>query len=126
MRDPVEVARAIAGAQAQDRYAGPLTFRSRSRRLTGADVERARAEDRSLLRTWVMRKTIHLIPSDDAGWMLPLFEPEIERWSRRRLEQLAMPAATQGRALRAIAKALDRDGPLTRSEAAERLAGAGI
>ena len=36
--DPVEVARAIAGAQAQDVYAGPLTFRSRSRRLTRADI----------------------------------------------------------------------------------------
>ena len=71
------MARAIAGAQAQDTYAGPLTFRSRSRRLTAADIERARTEERSLLRTWVMRRTIHLIPTDDAGWMLPLFEPEI-------------------------------------------------
>ena len=80
-KDPAEIARAIAGAQAQDVYAGPLTFRSRSRRLTAADITRARTEERSLLRTWVMRMTIHLIPTDDAGWMLPLFEPGIERWS---------------------------------------------
>ena len=125
-RDPVEVAKAIAGAQAQDRYAGPLTFRSRSRRLTASEVERARTKERSLLRTWVMRKTIHLIPSDDAGWMLPLFEPETERWSRRRLGQLGMPTTTQDRALRAVARALDREGPLTRSEIAERLARRGI
>ena len=45
MRDPVEVARAIAGAQAQDIHAGPLTFRSRSRRLTLADIYRARTEE---------------------------------------------------------------------------------
>ena len=48
----MEIARAIAGAQAQDVYAGPLTFRSRSRSLTAADIKRARTEDRSLLRTW--------------------------------------------------------------------------
>ena len=83
--DPAEIARSIAGAQAQDVYAGPLTFRSRSRKLTAADIKRARTEERSLLRTWVMRTTVHLIPTDDAGWWLPLFEPGIERWSRRRL-----------------------------------------
>ena len=71
----MEIARAIAGAQAQDVYAGPLTFRSRSRSLTAADIKRARTEERSLLRTWVMRMTIHLIPTEDAGWWLPLFEP---------------------------------------------------
>jgi len=124
--DPVEIARAIAGAQAQDRHAGPLTFRSRSRSLTAADIERARTEDRSLLRTWVMRKTIHLIPSDDAGWMLPLFEPETERWSRRRLGQLGMPESTQEKALREVERALEREGPLTRTELGERVAAAGI
>jgi hypothetical protein len=125
-RDPAELARAIAGAQAQDRYAGPLTFRSRSRRLTAADVERARSEERSLLRTWVMRKTIHLIPRDDASWLLPLFEPETARWSRRRLEQLGVPAAAQQKALRAVRQALEREGPLTRTELAQRVAAAEV
>jgi hypothetical protein len=125
-RDPAEIARSIAGAQAQDVYAGPLTFRSRSRRLTAADITRARTEERSLLRTWVMRTTIHLIPTDEAGWWLPLFEPGIERWSRRRLEQLGLPAAKQDKALRVAAGALADDGPLTRSEVRERIEAAGI
>ena len=125
-RDPVEVAREIAGAQAQDVYAGPLSFRSRSRSLTAADVRRARTEDRSLLRTWVMRKTIHLIPADDADWWLPLFEPMIESWSRRRLEQLGMPRRDQDRALRAIGRALAAEGPLTRPELRERVVAAGV
>src|SRR3954451_7650328 len=125
-RDPVEIARAIGGAQAQDAYAGPLTFRSRSRGLTAADIKRARTEERSLLRTWVMRMTIHLIPTDDAGWWLPLFEPGIERWSRRRLEQLGLPAAKQERALAVIARDLADEGPLTRTEARERVEAAGV
>jgi hypothetical protein len=126
IRDPVEIARQIAGAQAQDRYAGPLSFRSRSRRITAADVTRARTEERSLLRTWVMRMTIHLIASEDATWMLPLFEPRIERWGRRRLEQLGLPASAQRKALRAIGRSLESDGPMTRSEAGDRARAAGV
>lgn len=126
IRDPAELARAIAGAQAQDVYAGPLTFRSRNSRLTAADITRARTEDRSLLRTWVMRMTIHMIPSDDAWWWLPLFEPGIDRWSRRRMEQLGLPASEHDKGLAAIARALDREGPLTRPEAADRVEAAGV
>jgi uncharacterized protein YcaQ len=125
-RDPAQIARSIAGAQAQDVYAGPLTFRSRSRKLTAADIERARTEDRTLLRTWVMRTTVHLIPTEDAGWWLPIFEPRIEKWSRRRLSQLGMPAGQENKALRVIAEALAGEGPLTRPELAERVVQAGI
>lgn len=124
-RDPAQIARQTAGIQAQDPAAARLSFRSRSRALTAADVDLARTEERSLLRTWLMRMTIHMVPTEDAGWMLPLFEPAIERWSRRRLEQLGMPSTTQERAVRAIARALD-DGPLTRTEAAERVTEAGV
>ncbi len=126
IRHPADLARAIAGAQAQDVYAGPLTFRSRSPRLTRGDVDRARTEERSLLRTWVMRMTIHMIPSDDAGWMLPLFEPGIERWSRRRLDQLGMAPRNVTKALRITRRTLEREGAVTRPELRERIAAAGI
>lgn len=125
-RDPAGIAGAIAGAQAQDVYAGPLTFRSRSRRLTAPDIKRARTEERSLLRTWLMRMTIHLTPTEDAGWWLPLFEPAIATWSARRLEQLGLPRPKQEKALAVIARALAEEGPMTRSEARERVAAAGI
>lgn len=125
-RDPAEIARAVAGVQAQDQFAARLSFRSRSRRLKASDIDRARTEERSLLRTWVMRMTIHLIPSEDAGWWLPLFEPRIEKWSRRRLEQLGMPPRIQERALREVVRMLEQDGPLTRTEVGNRLRGIGI
>jgi hypothetical protein len=78
-----------------------------------------------LLRTWVMRTTVHLIPTEDAGWWLPIFEPGIEKWSRRRLSQLGMPEGQADKALRVIADAL-ADGPMTRPEAAERVVEAGV
>ena len=126
VKHPAAIARAIGGAQAQDVYAGPLTFRSRSRKLTAADVKRARTEERSLLRTWVMRMTIHMIPTDDAGWWLPLFEPWIERWQRKRLVELGMPARDAGKALKVVGRALGDEGPMTRTEARERVKAAGI
>jgi winged helix DNA-binding protein len=55
-----------------------------------------------------------------------LFEPDIERWSRRRLAQLGMPAGKQDKALRVAAQVLADDGPLTRSEVRERIQAAGI
>jgi hypothetical protein len=73
-----------------------------------------------------MRKTIHMIPTDDAGWWLPLFEPGIAKWSSRRLEQLGLPRAKQERALAVIARALADEGPMTRTDARERVVAAGV
>ncbi len=72
-----------------------------------------------------MRMTIHLIPTEDAGWWLPLFEPGIERWSRRRLGQLGLSEGKQEKALRIAAGALD-EGPVTRSELRERIQSGGV
>ena len=124
--DPAEIARAIGGAQAQDTYAGPQQFRSRSRRLTAEDIGRARTEERSLLRTWVMRMTVHLIPTEDAAWWLPLYEPTMERWHRGRLGELGMPPRDADRALKVIGRALGDEGPMTRTEARERVERAGV
>ncbi len=117
----------LAGpVQAQEPRAARLAFRARSRRLTAADVDRARTEDRSLLRAWVMRRTVHLIPSEDAGWMVPLFADGTVRWSRRRLAHFGLDRAGQDRALAVLHEAVDRDGPLTRTELAVRLEAAGF
>jgi hypothetical protein len=67
-----------------------------------------------------------MIPTDDAGWWLPIFEPGIERWSRRRLDQLGMPAGQLDKALRVMSKALADEGPLTRPQLAERVVSAGV
>jgi hypothetical protein len=123
---PAEVLRAIAGAQAQEPRAGRLQLRARSRKLTAETVEAARVDERSILRTWVMRMTAHLIPTDDAGWLAPLFAGRISAWSRRRLEKLGIAEAARDRALKAIRRKLDADGPLTRGDAMEIATRAGF
>jgi hypothetical protein len=126
VRDPVDVVRLAGPVQAQEPRAARLAFRARSRTLTAADVDRARTEDRSLLRAWCMRKTIHLIPAEDAGWILPLFAPIIVRWSRRRLNHFGLDRRGQDRALKLLHDAVDADGPLTRPQLGDRLERAGF
>jgi winged helix DNA-binding protein len=126
LRHPVDVVREAGPVQAQEPRAARLAFRARARGLTAADVDRARTEERSLLRAWAMRKTVHLIPSEDAGWLLPLFAETIVRWSRKRLTDFGLDRRGQDRALAVLHRAVDEDGPLTRPELAERLAEAGF
>jgi hypothetical protein len=112
--------------QAQEPRAAKLAFRARARGLVAADVDRARTEERSLLRAWMLRGTAHLIPSEDAGWLLPVFSERIVRWSRKRLAHFGLDRGAQDRALALLHHAVDDDGPLTRTELAERLAAAGF
>ena len=126
IRHPADVARASGPVQAQEPRAAKLAFRARARGLVAADVDRARAEEASLLRAWCMRKTVHLIATEDAGWLLPLFSETIVRWSRKRLADFGLDRRRQDRALALLHRAVDDDGPLTRRELGRRLAGAGF
>lgn len=94
--------------------------------MTAADVERARLEERSIIRHWVMRMTVHLFPVEDFGWLTPLYADRIVSWSMRRLEALGLTPTERDRALAAIRKAIGRDGAVTRTAAMEIAASTGI
>ena len=126
VRHPADVARLAGPIQAQEPRAAKLAFRARARGLTAAEVDRARTEERSLLRAWMMRKTVHLIPSEDAGWLLPLFSEQIVRWSRKRLNDFGLDPVGQDRAMAVLHAAVASEGALTRPELAERLESAGF
>ena len=57
---------------------------------TLAEVERARFEERSVARTWVMRGTLHLVPAEDARWMVALLGPIGLKKSARRIAELGV------------------------------------
>lgn len=126
IRHPADVARLAGPLQAQEPRAAQLAFRARSRNLIAADVDRARTEERSLLRAWCMRRTAHLLPSEDAGWLVPLFSEPIVRQARKRLNDFGLDRDGQDRALALLHEAVDSEGALTRPELAERLAAAGF
>lgn len=70
-RAPADVARAFGAVQAQDLYASLYAIGLRMADATEGAVERA-VTDKTIVRTWPMRNTIHFIPAKDTRWMLKL------------------------------------------------------
>src|SRR3954452_4367844 len=116
----VETVRAAAALQAQDAGAAHLGIRARRPGSTLAEVEAARFEDRLIARTWVMRGTLHLIPAEDARWMVALLGPVGLKKSARRIAELGVGD------VRAEARAALADGPLTRRELADAVRARGV
>jgi hypothetical protein len=78
-RTPADVVRWFGAVQSQDLPASLWAVGLRmGRAVTEADVERAVA-DRSVIRSWPMRGTIHLMPAEDARWMVRLLAPRLDR-----------------------------------------------
>ncbi|HYP40830.1 MAG TPA: winged helix DNA-binding domain-containing protein [Chloroflexia bacterium] len=116
----------LCGIQAQDAPAAALAVRARSAGLTAADVEHARVHERSIVRTWGPRGTLHLLATEDLGWLLSLLRPIFVPADQRRRMQLGLDEETCARAIRVIRDALASQGPLTRAELVERMAAHGI
>ena len=114
---PADVERAAfrsAGIQAQDLTASRLGLWARTAGLDQAAVIRACDTERTVVRSWLMRGTLHLVPSADLRWMVGLFGPRtISRYRRRRLD-LGLDDEVCARALDLIPEILDR--PLPRAE----------
>ena len=125
LRGPAELVRAIGGVQAQEPRAGALSIRVRTEGLNAAAVERAIAEERSIVRTWAMRGTIHFVASDDARWLHDLLTPLAVPGQMRALDSLGVPEGDRTRAVALIRRAL-AGGPLTRAELCEELQRGGI
>ena len=68
--DPAAIARAMCTAQAQSFDAARHQLRVRSTGISAASVDRAFEQERSVVRTWLMRGTLHLCAADDLRWML--------------------------------------------------------
>jgi hypothetical protein len=120
------VLEAVFALQAQDTRASRLAVRARSDGLSAADVIRACNETRSVVRTWAMRGTLHMVAAEDVGWLVNLLGPGIAAADRRRRLQLGLDDALSERALKAIKAILAASGSLTRAELMERLARKGV
>lgn len=71
LETPAAVVRWFGAVQAQEFTHALYALGLRMPNATEATVERAIA-DKSIVRTWPMRGTLHFIPSEDARWMLKL------------------------------------------------------
>ena len=123
--DVVSAAAMVCGIQAQDGPASRLGVRARTRGLTEADVLAA-IEQRRVVRTWLMRNTIHLVPAEDVRWMTALLGPMIRRrFETVRWPQLGLTPDLLDRAA-AVTTEILRGRSLTRGAFAAELAEHGV
>jgi hypothetical protein len=125
------VVRGVGALQAQDTQASRLAVRARSEALDAAAVTRACNEERCVVRTWLMRGTLHMVAAEDIGWMLRFLGPSLAAGDRRRRLQLGLTDDVCERALLAIRETLAGGGrgmprPYTRAELVRALAGVGV
>jgi len=123
---PAAVVRRALAVQAQDARAAPLSIWARGDGFTVSDIERALGEERRIVRTWLMRGTLHLAAAEDVGWLLAALGPRFIRTTRRRYEELGLDASVRRESLRAIEEILSERSPMTRAALTERLAERGF
>jgi Winged helix DNA-binding domain len=124
-RTVAEVVRAVGGLQAQDTPASRLAVRPRGTGLDEAAVRRACNQDRSVVRTWAMRGTLHMVAAEDVGWLVGLLGPVFAAADRRRRLQLGLDDDLCQRALAALPAVLAA-GPLSRADLVRGLAAEGV
>jgi hypothetical protein len=103
--NPSDVVAWLGAIQAQD-YLGALwAVGLRTRNATEATIERALA-DRTIVRTWPMRGTLHFVAAPDARWIPELLTPRMIERARGRRRELELDDAILARGKELFIKAL--------------------
>ena len=110
----VDVVRRLCGVQAQVTSAAALAVAVRQAEPGTTAVPEALSE-RSLVRTWAMRGTLHLLPADDAASYLALLA-SARTWEKAAWQKAFLPAARMARLTEAVSAALESGAELDRDE----------
>ena len=121
----LDVVRRLGALQAQDYGQSLWAVGVRTDRCTAGDVEDSIARGQ-ILRTWPMRGTIHLVPAEDAGWMLQLGAARKVAGDRRRMEQLELDESILARCSELLADELCGQEPVARGRLMQRLEADGV
>ncbi len=111
---PRDVVACLGAVQAQD-YLGALwAVGLRMRNAIESDVEAALA-DRSIVRTWPMRGTLHFVAAEDVRWMLALLAPRIiDHHTGRLKKEYELDESVFRRSRKLFVKALEGGRQLSR------------
>jgi winged helix DNA-binding protein len=122
---PEEVVRWLGAIQAQDYLQSLWAIGLRLKSATVADIEQA-IFDGKIVRTWPMRGTLHLVPPEDAKWMLKLSASRMLAKDGRRLKQLRLDEETMECCKELFYDALKGNKRLSRPNMMQLLEEAGI
>jgi winged helix DNA-binding protein len=122
---PAEVVRWLGAVQAQELPGALYAVGLRMADATEDAVERAIA-DRSIVRTWPMRGTIHFVPAEDAQWMLKLLARRTNQKATSIYRRAGLTDEVFARAGEALTRTLQGGRVLARKEMYPALEAAGI
>jgi len=122
---PGEVVSWMGAVQAQD-YLGALWALGIRMAAAREDMIEQAIADRTIVRTWPLRGTLHFVAPADLRWMLALLTPRVIAGQRARHRQLELDQATLGRSRDAVTRALEGGRQLTRDALYKTLEAAGI
>jgi hypothetical protein len=122
---PSDVVAWLGAVQAQD-YPGSLwAIGLRMRNAVEGAVEQAVA-NRTIIRTWPMRGTLHFVAAADVRWMLDLLAPRVVAGLARRHQQLELDELTFSKSRKLFVRVLRGRRQLTRTAMYEVLERANI
>jgi len=124
-KTPEQVVSWLAGMQGQDFPGVKWSIGLRLPKTTDDDVNRA-INERKIIRTWLMRGTLHIVAAADVRWILSLTSPGNISGSRRRREALELDDKTLARCRDVFTKALQGGKQKSREELYAALESAGI
>lgn len=110
-----QVAAWLGATQGQDYAGAKWSFGLRLPHSTEADIEQAIA-DSLIMRTWVLRGTLHYVAPSDIHWLVALIAPRQIAGNALRYRQLELDAPTLSRSTTLIAEALQGGQHLTRTQ----------
>jgi hypothetical protein len=122
---PAEVVAWLGAIQGQDYPGAVWSIGLRLPNATESAVEQAFAE-RKIVRTWMMRGTLHVVAAADIRWMLDLLSPRVIANTALRSQRLELDDKIFGRCRKLFTRALTGDRQLTRAAMLELLARDGI
>jgi len=117
--NPEAAAAALFGAQAQVQSAALLQLRARTDGVTDHALRDALLTERSLVKLWAQRSTLHLIPTRDLGLLLAMRRLAVRNYHNWYGKEGLQPDQIE-RLVAAIAEAL-ADGPHSRMDLSRRL-----
>ena len=114
-KSPSELVAGMGALQAQDYAGAKWSIGLRVPGTTDENVEKT-LKNKSIVRTWALRGTLHFVSSSDLHWMLEILSPHIIARNNRRYKQLNLDDETLLKSNDILNDALADGNQLTRTE----------
>ncbi len=118
--DIIKTARDVCGVQSQVLKAAMMSVLVRTDGVDIQDVEKALWKDRDLVKTWCMRGTLHLLPSEDLPVYTKAFGDRLSESTRRYLIKEGLSKGKIDKMLDVLTASVGSE-PLTKKEIADEI-----